>query len=206
MMDNKMICTEGFENVVHEGKTVGFSFLGRLPYYRGLGLSMIENIAVAERTDNPDADPGVVWEDLNVDLLVVDEAQNFKILWPVEDREGGIPRYLGAISEGSQRAWDLAGTRPSKDNPDPDWTRGVRMSWTDRANLILEDGVSLRDGPSEVEDLVMRTTRLDADEARVEEMRTGRASPPVEVTLWQDPAQAASTRCASSPRVSRATS
>ena len=46
MMDNKMICTEGFENVVHEGKTVGFSFLGRLPYYRGLGLSMIENIAV----------------------------------------------------------------------------------------------------------------------------------------------------------------
>ena len=63
---------------------------------------------IAERTDNPDADPGVVWEDLNVDLLVVDEAQNFKNLWPVEDREGGIPRYLGAISEGSQRAWDLA--------------------------------------------------------------------------------------------------
>lgn len=100
-----------------------------------------------------------------------------------------VPPEAGRIVR-RQRAWDLAGTRPSKDNPDPDWTRGMRMSWTDRANLILEDGVSLRDGPSEVEDLVMRTTRLDADEARVEEMRTGRALPPVEVTLWQDPAQA----------------
>ena len=46
MMDNKMICTELFENVQHEGQTVGFAFLGRLPYYRGLGLSMIEDIAV----------------------------------------------------------------------------------------------------------------------------------------------------------------
>src|SRR5438874_5445716 len=47
MMDNKMICTELFENVVEDGRTVGFAFLGRLPYYRGLGLSMIEDIAVS---------------------------------------------------------------------------------------------------------------------------------------------------------------
>lgn len=63
---------------------------------------------IATRSENPEGDPGVVWEDLNVDLLVVDEAQNFKNLWPVEEREGGVARYLGAISEGSQRAWDLA--------------------------------------------------------------------------------------------------
>ncbi|MEO6093799.1 MAG: DUF6379 domain-containing protein [Novosphingobium sp.] len=46
MMDNKMICTELFENVVENGETIGFAFLGRLPYYRGLGLSMVEDIAV----------------------------------------------------------------------------------------------------------------------------------------------------------------
>lgn len=46
MMDNKMICTEQFENVVENGETTGFAFLGRLPYYRGLGLSMIEDIQV----------------------------------------------------------------------------------------------------------------------------------------------------------------
>ena len=47
MMDNKMICTELFENVVENGETVGFAFFGRLPYYRGLGLSMVEDIQVS---------------------------------------------------------------------------------------------------------------------------------------------------------------
>ena len=47
MMDNKMICTELFENVEEDGAATGFAFLGRLPYYRGLGLSMIEDILVS---------------------------------------------------------------------------------------------------------------------------------------------------------------
>jgi hypothetical protein len=47
MMDNKMICTELFENVEEGGTVTGFAFLGRLPYYRGLGLSMIEDIQVS---------------------------------------------------------------------------------------------------------------------------------------------------------------
>jgi hypothetical protein len=42
MMDNKMIVEGSLKRV--DG---GFSFLGRLPYYRGLGLSMVEDIAVA---------------------------------------------------------------------------------------------------------------------------------------------------------------
>jgi hypothetical protein len=42
MMDNKMIVEGSLENV--EG---GFAFQGRLPYYRGLGLSMVENIEVS---------------------------------------------------------------------------------------------------------------------------------------------------------------
>jgi hypothetical protein len=46
MFDNKMICTDGFENEVKNGQVVGFSFLARLPYYRGLGLSMVEEIEV----------------------------------------------------------------------------------------------------------------------------------------------------------------
>lgn len=46
MFDKHMICTDGFENVVENGKTIGFALLARLPYYRGLGLSMIEDVAV----------------------------------------------------------------------------------------------------------------------------------------------------------------
>jgi Domain of unknown function (DUF6379) len=41
MMDNKMIVEGSLANV--DG---GFAFLGRLPYYRGLGLSMIEDIQI----------------------------------------------------------------------------------------------------------------------------------------------------------------
>jgi hypothetical protein len=46
MFDKKMICQEGFENVIEDGETVGFAILARLPYYRGLGLSMIEDVCV----------------------------------------------------------------------------------------------------------------------------------------------------------------
>ena len=41
MMDKLMIVEDSLENV--EG---GFAFLGRLPYYRGLGLSMVEDLQV----------------------------------------------------------------------------------------------------------------------------------------------------------------
>ena len=47
MMDKHMICTDGFENVVEGGKVTGFALLARLPYYRGLGLSMVEDVAVS---------------------------------------------------------------------------------------------------------------------------------------------------------------
>jgi hypothetical protein len=46
MMDNKMIVEGSLANVTENGAVTGFSFLGRLPYYRGLGLSMVEDIAV----------------------------------------------------------------------------------------------------------------------------------------------------------------
>ncbi len=41
MMDNKMIIEDSLES-----SDLGFAFYGRLPYYRGLGLSMIEDIQV----------------------------------------------------------------------------------------------------------------------------------------------------------------
>lgn len=46
MMDAHMLCDDGFENVVEGGQITGFALLARLPYYRGLGLSMVEDIAV----------------------------------------------------------------------------------------------------------------------------------------------------------------
>ena len=46
MFDQQIICREGFRNVSRDGEIIGVRFLARLPYYRGLGLSMVEDLAV----------------------------------------------------------------------------------------------------------------------------------------------------------------
>ena len=46
MFDHYMICIDSFRNTVENGQVTGFEFGARLPYYRGLGLSMVEDIAI----------------------------------------------------------------------------------------------------------------------------------------------------------------
>lgn len=46
MFDQHMICEETLANITENGQVVGYAFGARLPYYRGLGLSMIEDVAV----------------------------------------------------------------------------------------------------------------------------------------------------------------
>lgn len=66
---------------------------------------------LAEKLELPETweyDPGIAWDDIGIDLLIIDEAQNFKNLYGPAVREGGqIPRYMGAGGEGSDRAWQL---------------------------------------------------------------------------------------------------
>jgi hypothetical protein len=46
MFDKYMICEETVRNVRRDNKVAGFEFGARLPYYRGLGLSMVEDVGV----------------------------------------------------------------------------------------------------------------------------------------------------------------
>ena len=46
MFDKYIICEDGFRNVSTGNKVTGFQFNARLPYYRGLGISMVEDIAI----------------------------------------------------------------------------------------------------------------------------------------------------------------
>lgn len=46
MFDNKIIVPDSLERVNDIDGKPGFAVLARLPYYRGLGLSMVEDIAV----------------------------------------------------------------------------------------------------------------------------------------------------------------
>ena len=47
MFDRYMICEATARNLTEGGKVTGFQFGARIAYYRGLGLSMVENLTVA---------------------------------------------------------------------------------------------------------------------------------------------------------------
>lgn len=59
------------------------------------------------------------------------------------------------------RSWDLSGTKPSEQNPNPDWTRGVLMSKDSTNVYTIEDLVSMRDRFHEVEKLIFETASMD---------------------------------------------
>lgn len=46
MFEKYMICEHDFCNVVEAGEVTGFQFKARLPYYRGIGISMVEDLTV----------------------------------------------------------------------------------------------------------------------------------------------------------------
>jgi len=46
MFDKYIICEDGFENIVEGGKVTGYQLKARLPYYRGLGISMVEDLGI----------------------------------------------------------------------------------------------------------------------------------------------------------------
>lgn len=46
MFDKYIICEDGFRNVRSGGSVTGFQIKARLPYYRGLGISMVEDLAI----------------------------------------------------------------------------------------------------------------------------------------------------------------
>lgn len=58
------------------------------------------------------------------------------------------------------RGWDKAATEPSARNPDPDWTRGVRLSFAND-RYYIEDLASLRGDPGAVKAFLRATAQLD---------------------------------------------
>jgi hypothetical protein len=52
-------------------------------------------------------DPGIAWDDIGIDMLVVDEAASFKNSYKPEPREHGIPKFMGSSRGSSKRAWQL---------------------------------------------------------------------------------------------------
>jgi predicted phage terminase large subunit-like protein len=74
------------------------------------------------------------------------------------------------------RAWDKAATQPTVDNPDPAWTRGVKMAVLRTGRIVILHLESLRGSPAAVLEAMRNTAAQDG---------IG-----VKICIWQDPAQA----------------
>ena len=74
------------------------------------------------------------------------------------------------------RAWDKAATQPTAENPDPAWTRGVKMAVTRSGRFIVLHVESVRGSPQKVLETIQNIAKQDGKR--------------VKVLLWQDPAQA----------------
>lgn len=59
------------------------------------------------------------------------------------------------------RYWDRASTKPSTTNPNPDWSRGLKMYKYPNGTFIVGDLASKRDTPLEIERLVKTTASQD---------------------------------------------
>lgn len=59
------------------------------------------------------------------------------------------------------RAWDLASTKPSEANPNPDFTVGVLASKDKSGTLTIEDVVRIRDVPHVVKETIFNTAMSD---------------------------------------------
>lgn len=66
---------------------------------------------LAEKLEPPKSQPyvpGITWEDIGCNLLIVDEVQNYKNLYMPSPRgSAGVPKFMGSSGEGSDMAWGL---------------------------------------------------------------------------------------------------
>lgn len=74
------------------------------------------------------------------------------------------------------RFWDRAASRPTPENPDPDWTRGLKMYKYPDGKFLVADLKSIRDTPGQVEKLVRNVASHD--------------TPTVKIVSQQDPGSA----------------
>lgn len=83
------------------------------------------------------------WEDLGIDLLIIDEAQNFKNLVAPEARYGQVPKYLGAPPGDTKRCWDLFAKAQ------------VVREQTEGTGIVLLTGTPLKNSPVELYTLLL---------------------------------------------------
>jgi len=88
---------------------------------------------------------------------------------PIVDK---VPMILGRIARG----WDLAATEPTVDNPNPDWTVGVKAALLEDLRILILHVEMVRLGPGGVDEVLRITAAQDGIACTQ--------------CFWQDPGQA----------------
>lgn len=119
--------------------------------------------------DNPaltEKDPGY-----RANLMALDPVEQARLLggnWKARPNAGAYfnRAWVQVIDQIPQlkriaRAWDFAASRPTADNPNPDWTVGIKGGITEAGQIIVLDLVKTQDNPGEVETLFSATAKTD---------------------------------------------
>lgn len=101
------------------------------------------------------------------------DRDDFRIISPNE-----VPEF---DSRSIVRFWDLAATKPSRLNPDPDWTVGVKAGMKDGYLFIL-DVIRFRDSSDVVERRILETAHQDGADVKIRmDQDPGQAGKPVSI-------------------------
>lgn len=119
----------------------------------------------------------------HANLLALSKVDRLRLLgdqgrggnWNIRATAGNLFRrewfpVINAVPSGwtsALRFWDRAATRPNAANPDPDWTRGLKLLKYPDGSYVVADLKSLRDTPGQVEDLIKNVAGHDGQKVRI---------------------------------------
>jgi hypothetical protein len=98
MFEKYMIVENDVENVVEDGKITGFKLGARLPYYRGIPLSLVEDIAVSvdgsevARENIKFSAHGNTYRLKEMETETEDRWNMGEVAYILIDMEGGLPK------------------------------------------------------------------------------------------------------------------
>lgn len=98
MFEKYMIVEKDVENIVENGSITGFKFGARLPYYRGIALSLLEDIVVSidgeevSREDIKFMIHGNTYTLQQMETAVDDRWNMGEVAYIVVSRQGGLPK------------------------------------------------------------------------------------------------------------------
>ena len=105
----------------------------------------------------------------------VDRERLLKGNWNIRANAGSLFQrgwfsIVDAIPSGFNRVvrcWDRAATKPSEENPNPDWTRGLLLYKYPNNTYCVADLRSAQDTPGKIENLIYNTASQDSQSVEV---------------------------------------